>query len=130
MFKKSKKITFFAKCSYTLDFSELNNEDIVINNNLNTINIKIDKPTTFNINIIEDKTEYYEPELGLLRFSDIKLTSEDYGVIYKKLNDCFSSKMQSDDLYSQCLSNTENILENFLLKLTKKSYTINITFKK
>lgn len=129
IFHKSQKITFFAKCSYTLDFSKLNDKDIIIDDKTKTIAIKIDKPTSFNIDIIEDKTKYYEPELGLLRFTDIKLTSEDYGLIYKKLNDCFSSKMESEDLYSKCLSNSETILKDLLLNLTKKSYNINISFK-
>ena len=32
IFKKSKKITFFANCSYSIDFSSLSNNNIKINN--------------------------------------------------------------------------------------------------
>ena len=128
-FRKSKKITFYATCSYTLDFSTITNNDITIDDTSNKIYIKITKPDNFNIYIDESKTKYYEPELGFLRFSDIQLTSEDYGEIYEKLNECFSSKMKDKSLYDQCLSNAENNIENILLNLTQKSYNVTITFK-
>ena len=129
IFKKSQKITFFATCYYTLDFSNLTNDDILIDSKNKTININIDKPINFDIIIDENKTHYYDTELGLLCFSDIKMSSAEYGKILKRLNESFSDKMNDEELYKKCLSNANSMIENILLNLTDETYTVNISFK-
>ena len=129
IFKKSKKITFFATCYYTLDFSKLTEDDITINTLSNTININIDKPDSFDVIIDENKTVYSETELGLLCFRDIKIQPEKYGKILQSVTKSFEDKMGDNKLYDQCLSNANKIIENLLLDLTNESYKVKISFK-
>ena len=106
IFKKSKKITFFANCSYSIDFSTL---------------------STNNIDIDENKTIYGDTEVGLLRFGDLRLSSEEINEIYINANDMFSKKMNNQDFYTQTLKNAENSLESLLFNLTGEHYDINLT---
>ena len=94
IFKKSKKITFFANCAYCIDFSNLSSDDIELNDISKEILIKIPQPEIFSISIDESKTIYDEPELGLLRFGDLDLSSEDLKKMNEKLYDSFSTKMK------------------------------------
>ena len=127
IFKKSKKITFFANCSYAIDFSTLSNSNFEINTTTKEVYIKIPQIDIFSIDIDESKTIYYDTEVGFLRFGDLKLSSEELSSIYKNLNHLFTEKMNSPNFYEQAILNTENSLQALLLNLTGENY--NITHK-
>ena len=125
--KKSKKITFFANCSYAIDFSTLSNSNFEINTTTKEISITIPKIDIFSIDIDESKTIYYDTEVGFLRFGDLKLSSDVLSSIYKNLNNLFTEKMNNPDFYEQAILNAENSLKSLLLNLTGENY--NVTLK-
>lgn len=126
VFKKSKTITFFAKCSYSIDFSTITTKDIILDNTNKHITISILSPEIFGLHIDENKTKYSEPELGLLRFGDIHLSSEEFGDLRVKLYDEFKRKMQDEDLQTQAISNTKDSLEALIYNLIGEHYTIDV----
>lgn len=125
--RKSKTITFFATCSYAIDFSTLSSNNIEFNNSTSEIIITIPKIDIFSIDVDESKTIYEETQVGLLRFGDLKLSSEELNNIYEQLYDMFSRKMNNTQFYNQVLLNTENSLEELFSNLTGNNY--NITLK-
>ena len=127
IFKKSKKITFFANCSYAIDFSTLSNSNFKINTATKEVSITIPQIDIFSIDIDESKTIYSDTEVGFLRFGDLKLSSEELISIYKNLNNLFTEKMNNPDFYEQAILNTENSLKILLLNLTGEDY--NVTLK-
>lgn len=127
IFKKSKKITFFANCSYSIDFSTISNNSIKIDNSNKAIYITIPKIDIFSIDIDENKTIYGDTEVGFLRFGDLKLSSEEINQIYINANDMFNKKMTNPDFYTQTLKNAETSLENLLFNLTGENYDITLT---
>lgn len=129
IFKKSKKLTFFATCSYSMDLSKLNKNDIILDKDTNEITIYLPKPEIFSINIDENKTIYNEPDLGLLRFGDIQISTEKLGYIRNKLTESFKNKMNDDDLYKKAINNTTTLLQNLINNLTDESYKITIISK-
>lgn len=124
IFKKVKKITYFSTCSYSIDFSTLTNEQVNLNNSTKEIFITIPQPKIFSIDIDESKTVYNEPELGLLRFGDLNLSSEDLKILYEKLYESFSKKMNDKTLYNQAILNTQSSLESLISNLTNEDYTV------
>lgn len=126
VFQKIKKINFYANCSYYVDLSELSSDSININDN--SIELSIPKPKILSIDILTNKTIYNEPDLGLLRFGDIKLSTEDYGLIYKNVIDVFSEKMLSEDLYSKALEESELSIKKILYELIGSNKHITIHF--
>lgn len=128
IFKKVKRLTFFANCSYYVDLSKLSSNEIHLDNISREIAIKIPKPEIFNISIDESKTIYGEPELGLLRFGDLELSSEDLKKLHENLYESFSNKMKDERFYNQAISNTKESLENLLLDLTGEYYKLTLTF--
>lgn len=129
VFKKSKKLTFFATCSYSMDLSKLNKNDIIIDKDKQSVTINLPNPEIFSININEDKTVYSEPELGILRFGDVKISTEKLGYIRNKVTESFKEKMDNEDLYKEAINNTSILLENLISNLTDQSYEINILTK-
>lgn len=126
VFKKCKTITFFANCSYSVDFSNITTTDIILDNSSKHITMSISPPEVFSINIDETKTKYSEPELGLLRFGDIQLSSEEFGDLRTKLDDEFKLKMTNESLQDQAISNTKSSLENIIYNLIGEKYTIDV----
>ncbi len=120
------RITFFANCSYAIDFSNLSNSNFEINTKNKEITITISQIDIFSIDIDESKTIYYDTEVGLLRFGDLKLSSEELNSIYKSLNSSFKEKMKNPEFYEQATLNTEKSLKELLLNLTGEDFTVKI----
>lgn len=127
--KKTQKITFFAKCSYSMDLSTINKNDILLDRDNKTVTISLTAPEIFSITIDENKTQYGEPELGLLRFGDIALSSEEYGNIRQSLYDAFRTKMKDNTLTDQVITNTKDSLQKIISDIIGETYTINIKIK-
>ena len=127
--KKYKRIRFFANCSYSIDLSQITTDDINIDNKNKELNIILTKPEIFSININRKKTEYEESSNGLLRFGEIKLTSEEFDLIQEEVNKGFEETMKSDEIYNKVISNTKMSLEKLLDQITEDKMNINISFK-
>lgn len=126
IFEKIKTIKFYANCSYFIDLSAIDTSDVETSSN--SLNISIPKPQVLSVNILGDKTLYNEPELGLFRFGDITLTSEEYGVIYNDISKVFNDKMMSDELYEQALTSSKTAIEDLLKDLLNNDAKINVNF--
>lgn len=126
IFKKSMKITFFANCSYAVNFSSLSNSNFEINSESREIFITIPQIDIFSIDIDESKTIYSDTEIGTLRFGELKLSSEELNSIYKNLNSSFKEKMKNPEFYKQATLNTEKSLKELLFNLTGEDFTVKI----
>jgi len=122
-------LTFFATCSYSIDLSNLKQDDVEINKDTEEINVTLPNLEIFSINIDESKTIYSQPDLGMLRFGDIKISTEKLGYIRTKVTESFKNKMNDEGLHSEAISNTTILLENLISNLTEQSFKINIITK-
>lgn len=128
VFEKYKKISYTADCSYSIDLSQTQSEDLVLEPISKQVTVKIPKPVIYNVNINNDKTVYEEAITGLLRFGDLTLTSEEYGVIEKAIKKSISLKMESTDLYEQACSHTEGAMKGFLSNILGDDINVIIEF--
>jgi len=92
IFKKVQSVTYFGKGLYTVDLSGLKSENLMIVDKLNRITIKIPKPIIKAISIDEEKTTYENPENGIFRFGEIKLTLEENQNMLKSIEAKMSKK--------------------------------------
>lgn len=129
VFEKYKRIKFFANCSYYIDLSNLTDEDIQMDERNTTLNITIPSPEIFSINIIRDKTVYEDTSNGLLRFGDIKLTSEEFDTIQEEVYTSFNETLQSEEIYDKAISSSRLSLTNLIKQIVGKDIEINVSFK-
>lgn len=130
VFKKFKKIKFFANCSYSIDLSNLTSTDVVIDRINNEVFLSLPTPTIFSVDINEDKTVYEEANNGLLRFGEVNLTSEEYGVIYKEVTKIFENKLKDSSIYEKATLNTTMALDNLIKQMINSDTKTKIEFKK
>ncbi|MGL5379163.1 DUF4230 domain-containing protein [Clostridium sp.] len=128
--KKFKKIKFFANCSYSIDLSNLTSTDIVIDDINNEISLTLPSPTIFSVDINEDKTVYEEVTNGLLRFGEVSLTSEEYGVIYREVTKIFENKLKDPSISEKAILNTTIALDNLIKQMINSDTKTKIEFKK
>lgn len=129
IFQKYKRIKFFANCSYSIDLSQITTEDIHIDDKNKKIDITLSRPDIYSININREKTVYEDSSNGLLRFGEIKLTSEEFDSIQEEVFKSFEETMRSDEIYNKVISNTKISLEKLLDQIISEDIDINIYFK-
>lgn len=129
VFQKFKRIKFFANCSYSIDLSNLTTNDINIDSKKNELSINFPNPQIFSINIDKEKTVYEDSSNGLLRFGEIKLTSEEFNIIQNEVQKSFEETMKDDEIYEKVLSDSKVSIENLLNQITDKKMSISIYFK-
>lgn len=128
IFKKYKKIVYTADCSYMVNLSSISSSDLIMNNNTREVEIKIPKPEIYQVNINHDKTVYEEAITGLLRFGDLTLSSEEYGVVEREIKKSISGKMNDNDLYDKACTSTNLAMENLLKNILGDNIKLTLAF--
>ncbi|MGL5085978.1 MAG: DUF4230 domain-containing protein, partial [Clostridium sp.] len=129
VFQKFKKVKFFANCSYAVDLSNISSDNIKIDKINSTVDLVLNPPQVFSIDIDEDKTVYEEVNNGLFRFGDVILTSEEHGVIEREVSKSFEKKMKETEIYDKAVANTTVAIENLINDITGSNLSVKITFK-
>lgn len=128
-FEKFKKIKFFANCSYSVDLSTISEDDIKINKLKSEVELTLNPPVVFSVDLNEDKTTYEEVNSGIFRFGDVKLTSEEYGIIEREVSESFEKKMDDPEIYDKAIINTTSSLETLLSQITNNELSVKVIFK-
>lgn len=129
VFEKYKKIIYTADCSYIVDLSTLTSSDIEMDTNNNKLQIKIPKPTIYNVNINHEKTIYEEAFTGLLRFGDLNLPSEEYGAIEREIKNSLTKKMTDSELYDKACTSSNQAIESLIKNILGNNIQLTINFK-
>ncbi|MBU3134306.1 DUF4230 domain-containing protein [Clostridium gasigenes] len=129
VFKKFKKIKFFANCSYAVDLSNISDNDIKLNSLKDEVELVLEYPKVFSVDLDEDKTIYEEVNNGFFRFGDVILTAEEHGVIEREVSKSFEKKMEDPEIYDKAVANTTLALEKLLNQITGSKLSVKVTFK-
>lgn len=130
--KKIQEVTFYGTGIYTTDLSSIEEEDIVVDEEKESILIKINKPLIKQVTIDEKKTEIKSTENGLLRFGEVKMTIKDSERLRSTAKEKMEYKMTLEENTSLANEYTKSavneLLSNFLKAINIK-YNINIEWK-
>lgn len=129
-FEKFKKIKFFATGSYSVDLSNISQKDIKVNKIKNEIELTLNPPEVFSIDLDNDKTIYEEVNNGIFRFGDVTLTTEEYGVIEREVSNRFEKKMKDSEVYDKATLNTTLALEKLINEFTQSTSSLKVIFTK
>ncbi|WP_423237138.1 DUF4230 domain-containing protein [Clostridium vincentii] len=128
IFKKYKKITYRANCSYAVDLSLLSTPNLTIDKIKKEVNLKLPSPEVYKISIDHNETLYQETTTGLLRFGEINLSSEEYGLVENEITKDISIKMKEAELYNKACESTTESMTKLLNSLLGEDVTINISY--
>lgn len=129
IFKKIQTINFVGTGLYSVDLSNLNSKNIDISGN--TITVTLPNPSVEMINTDPDKTTYEKTDNGLLRFGEIKLSTEDQEQLQRTVEEKMKEKMLEKQYYDTAISNSEKSMTTLIKSIvtnTNPSYTVKIKF--
>lgn len=129
IFKKMQSINFVGTGLYDIDLSTLVSKNITIKNN--TITVTLPKPAIEAITLDPNKTSYNETDKGLLRFGDIKLSTEDEELLRKTVQDKMKDKMLESQYYNTATENSKKSMISLIKSIvsnTNPTYNVEINF--
>ena len=69
---------YYCLAEYTVDLSQLSETDFIVNNELKILTVRIPYAVLSPINVLDDKTQFKDPQKGWLAPKDVELTPEDH----------------------------------------------------
>jgi len=106
----------------------LSTSNLIINKEKKEVILNLPKPEVYKITINHSKTLYEETTTGLLRFGEINLSSEEYGLVENEITKDISNKMKDTQLYTKACESTTESMTKLLKNILGDDVTINISY--
>lgn len=124
---KTQDIKFSAIGKWTIDFSKITSDNIVMDENSKSITIFLSRPIK-EVQLLEDETEFSEVKKGMFVWGDIVHTPEEYESIKHNIKCQALTKMM--DMDEQAEKATSNSIEKIITTVTRSNYDVKIVFIK
>ena len=120
-----KDIEFSAIGKWTIDFSKITSDNIVMNENSKSITIFLSKPIK-DVVLLEEETKFEKTENSWFCFGDIKYTSEEYETIkYNIKCEALSKMIDYDEQAKDCARES---IHKIISTITKTNYSIKVVW--
>lgn len=117
VFKQSKRLVFYAKGTYCVDFAELTPSDVQFSHNNKTITVYIERPEVYTIAIDESKSVAEGTKNAILRFGELKMSPEEYNEIMKTITDAMREEMNSEKMMKTAASASKKSVSDLFFKI-------------
>ena len=127
LFKNDDIVTFVGNVSYSIDFSDINEEQVNVEGRAITLTLR--EPSLGEVSINEDLTTIQKQE-GILSwvFEENNLTQEEYLMLTKSVKE--DIRLEALKEIQTAKNKAEQQIENLINKLTKEDYQVKINFVK
>ena len=120
-----KDIEFSAIGKWTIDFSKITSDNIVINENSKSITIFLSRPIK-SVELLEDETKFEKTENKWFCFGDIEYTAEEYESIKHNIKcEALTNMIDLDEQVKDC---TKESIHKIITTVTRIDYDIKIVF--
>ena len=92
---------YFGLAEYTVDLSQLSEEDFMVNNELKILTVQIPYAALSPINILNDKTQFKDTEKGWLGPKDVTLTPEQSNQIMIEVKEKMKAQLIDKDIMAK-----------------------------
>lgn len=96
IFKKTKKITYEGVGYYVVDLSKISKDDVDVDNDSKIVTITVPKAQFDHVDIDIGKSGFTKTDTGLLRYGEIKLTSEQQAILMEKAEKQLEKTLKND----------------------------------
>ena len=120
-----KDIEFSAIGKWTIDFSKITSDNIVINENSKSITIFLSRPIK-SVELLEDETKFEKTENKWFCFGDIEYTAEEYESIkYNIKCEALTNMIDLDEQVKDCAKES---IHKIITTVTRIDYDIRIIY--
>lgn len=120
-----KDIEFSAIGKWTIDFSKITSDNIVMNENSKSIAIFLSKPTK-SVELLEDETKFEKTENKWFCFGDIEYTAEEYESVKHNIKcEALANMIDLDEQVKNCAKES---IHKIITTVTRTDYDIRIIY--
>lgn len=120
-----KDIEFSAIGKWTIDFSKITSDNIVMNENSKSITIFLSKPTK-SVELLENETKFSDTENKWFCFGDIEYTAEEYESVKHNIKcEALANMIDLDEQVKNCAKES---IHKIITTVTRTDYDIRIIY--
>lgn len=105
---------YYGLAEYTVDLSQLSEEDFIVNNELKILTVRIPYATLSPINILDDKTQFKDTEKGWLGPKDVELTPEEHTKVMIEVKEKMKAQLIDEDIMARANEETKIVVAELL----------------
>lgn len=107
-------VQYTGDAQYTVDLSQLSDEDFAVNNELKTLTVRIPYAVLDPINIPADQIRFRDVKKGWAAPGEIKMTAEDSAKLMIQVSDKMKAKLIDEDVIAAANKNAKIVVKDLL----------------
>lgn len=108
------KAIYQGVAEYTVDLSKLSEEDFLVNNEQKILTVRIPYAVLSPINILNDKTQFYDPERGWAGPKTVKLSAEEMNQVMLEVKEKMKAQLIDDNIIADANEDAKRVVEDLL----------------
>ena len=105
---------YFGQAEYTVDLSQLSEEDFIVNNEQKILTVRIPYAVLSPINILNDKTQFKDAEKGWLGPKEVKMTSEELNKIMLEIEEKMKAQLIDENIMAKANEEAKVVVAELL----------------
>ena len=105
---------YFGQAEYTVDLSQLLEEDFIVNNEQKILTVRIPYAVLSPINILNDKTQFKDTEKGWLGPKEVKMTSEELNKIMLEIEEKMKAQLIDENIMAKANEEAKVVVTELL----------------
>lgn len=122
---------YFGQAEYTVDLSQLSEEDFIVNNEQKILTVRIPYAVLSPINILNDKTQFKDTEKGWLGPKEVKMTSEELNKIMLEVEEKMKAQLIDDNIMAKANEEAKIVVAELLtatIQAVDPDFTVVVVF--
>ena len=122
---------YFGQAEYTVDLSQLSEEDFIVNNEQKILTVRIPYAVLSPINILNDKTQFKDTEKGWLGPKEVKMTSEELNKIMLEIEEKMKAQLIDENIMTKANEEAKVVVAELLaatIQTVDPEFTVVVVF--
>ena len=122
---------YFGQAEYTVDLSQLSEEDFIVNNEQKILTVRIPYAVLSPINILNDKTQFKDTEKGWLGPKEVKMTSEELNKIMLEVEEKMKAQLIDENILAMANEEAKIVVAELLtatIQAVDPEFTVVVVF--
>lgn len=122
---------YFGQAEYTVDLSQLSDEDFIVNNEQKILTVRIPYAVLSPINILNDKTQFKDTEKGWLGPKEVKMTSEELNKIMLEIEEKMKAQLIDENIMAKANEEAKIVVAELLtatIQTVDPEFTVVVVF--
>ena len=122
---------YFGQAEYTVDLSQLSEEDFIVNNEQKILSVRIPYAVLSPINILNDKTQFKDTEKGWLGPKEVKITSEELNKIMLEIEEKMKAQLIDENIMAKANEEAKVVVAELLtatIQAVDPEFTVVVVF--